>query len=220
MSGFLPPGLPIDPTVLPAFVLAMVMVELTPGPNMGYLALVAARQGRAAGLLVVAGVTLGLAAYLTVALYGLTETPLRSPAVLNTLRWAGAAYLVWLALDGLTGDSSRVSIPLDRRSASGLFVRGVMANLLNPKAALFYLAVLPGFLRPEVGPLPLQILILGGTHIVISVLVHATIVLGADGAGRLLPVGRRRILTVLLAVGLILSALWLVLTPFDGSLTP
>jgi hypothetical protein len=54
---------------------------------------------------------------------------------------------------------------------------------------------------------------------VISVMVHTTIVLGADGAGRLLPVGRRRLLTVLLAVGLIVSALWLVLTPFDGSLT-
>ena len=218
MPGLLTASLPIDPTVIPAFVLAMVMVELTPGPNMGYLAMVASRRGRAAGLLVVAGVTLGLATYLAVALYGLTETPLRAPAVLNTLRWAGAAYLVWLALDGLAGDPNRTAIPLDRRSASGLFARGVMANLLNPKAAPFYIAVLPGFLRPEVGPLALQVLILGSTHIVISVVIHSAIVLGADRAGRLLSVGRRRVLHFVLAVGLIVSAVWLVLTPFNGNL--
>ena len=205
-------GIGVDPGVLPAFALTMALIELTPGPNLAWLALLAASRGRAAGVLAVAGVTLGLSAWLLVTLFGFAGTPLFSSAGLEVLRWVGAAYMVWLARDAL-----RPSPP----SASGFerdrpFVRGLIANLLNPKAAIFYIALLPGFMRPEAGPIFIQILILGTIHIAISVIVHGAVVLGAaEAASRLAPRWVFAI-RVFLALGLVAATIWLLTVPLSA----
>ena len=135
---------PVDPLILPAFLLAMVLIELTPGPNMGYLALVSTTRGRMAGLLTVVGITIGLSLYLAVSIYGLTRTPLASPTVLWALKWAGVGYMLWLAIEGLLPPrATGPKVPIIPFAASRQVLRGIIANVLNPKAALFDVVILP-----------------------------------------------------------------------------
>jgi len=202
---------PIDPAVLPGFLLAMALIELTPGPNMGYLAVVAAGRGRMAGALTVLGVTLGLSAYLALALFGLTNWILASPLAMTVLRWGGVLYLLVLAADALR------PTPVWRVGAAtgggdGRFVlRGMVANLLNPKALVFYAVLLPGFVRPGFAAPGTQILALGLAHIAISIAVHLSIVMGVASAAAAWPASRRRWLRWLSAGGLAAVALWLAL---------
>ena len=205
-------GLGIDTAVVPAFLLAMVLVELTPGPNLAYLALLSASRGRRAGLLAVAGITVGLSAYLALTLFGLTQTPLHSPTGLNILRWAGIAYLLWLAWETVRGSDDSGADPNPARSP---FVRGLIANLLNAKAALFYLALLPGFIKPAAGPIWVQILIFGIGHILISITIHSAVVFGAAGVVSRLHPRAALVFRLVLAVGLVASALWLTAIPLS-----
>ncbi|MGL5010530.1 MAG: LysE family translocator, partial [Paracoccaceae bacterium] len=87
----------MDLTAITAFTVAAVAIELTPGPNMVWLAIVAATDGRRAGYAAVAGVALGLAVIGVAAAYGLAALVAGSPVAYQVLRWAGVAYLLWLA---------------------------------------------------------------------------------------------------------------------------
>ena len=211
MSGF-----GVDPAVLPAFALAMILVELTPGPNLAWLALLGAAQGRRAGLLGVAGITVGLLFWLLVALFGLTRTPLHSMQGLEALRWVGAAWLLWLAWDAVRPASG--AGPSERPSGARPFVRGLAANLLNPKASIFYLALLPGFMSPSAGPLFVQLLILGGVHNAISIVVHSAAVFGAAEAASRLPPRWAFGLRAFLALGLVAAALLMLFLPLSSGL--
>jgi threonine/homoserine/homoserine lactone efflux protein len=195
------------------FLVAVAVIELTPGPNMGYLAVVAGRSGWRAGMAVVAGVTSGLAIYLAASVFGLAEAALRWPWVYETLRWAGVAYLLWLALDAWRSAADPKGPPPE---AGSLFLRGLINNLLNPKAAVFYVAVLPGFVRPGVGQPLLQALCLGGVHLAVSVIIHSFIVWTASRAHGVLAtsvavnrsVRRQRVF----AAALVAIAIWLAVT--------
>ena len=200
---------PIDPAVLPGFLLAMALIELTPGPNMGYLAVIAAGRGRLAGVLSVVGVTVGLAVYLVLAVFGLTHGLTQSPVAMTALKWGGVVYLLILAAEALRPTRGAVAID---GSAGRLMARGLVANLLNPKALLFYGVLLPGFVRPGHAAVWAQLLILGSAHIVISIMVHLGIVLGAAGATAAWSGGRRTMLRYISAAGLAAVALWLSLT--------
>lgn len=211
-------GFGVDPGILPAFALAMILVELTPGPNLAYLALLGASDGRRAGLLAVAGITAGLLFWLLVALVGLTRTPLHSVIGLEVLRWVGAGYLVWLAWDAVR--PPRDAGLSGRPPAAGPFLRGLAANLLNPKAAIFYLALLPGFITPSAGPLVVQILILGGVHIAISIAIHSAAVFGAHRAASRLPPRGALVFRVMLASGLVATAFWMLSIPLSARPSP
>ncbi len=202
------------------FLLAVALIELTPGPNVGYLAVVASQSGRTAGMATVAGITLGLTLYLLASVFGLSEAAMRWPWIYQTLRWAGVAYLLWLAVDTWFGASPEASPPPDHRS---LFLRGLLNNLLNPKAAVFYVALLPGFIRPQDGRPLVQALILGSIHITISVLIHTTIVLTASHARSVLKsdTGKSPVLLQhAFAVGLAAIALWLAISTPDAAPGP
>lgn len=195
----------IEPSVLPAFMVAMALIELTPGPNLSYLALLGAARGRGAGLWAVAGVTTGLATWLVVTLLGLTRTPLFSALGLEVLRWTGAGYLLWLAWDALRPpERTRMTLQPGRP-----FIRGLLSNLLNPKAAIFYLALLPSFVKPSIGPIGLQILALGGLHLLISVTIHSAAVFGGAGAASRMSAPTARVFRVVLALSLVATTLWL-----------
>lgn len=202
---------PIDPAVLPAFLGAMVLVELTPGPNMGYLAALSAERGRAAGFAAVLGVQLGLLAYLLATLLGLTELMLVWPAAYEALRWAGVAYLLWLAWDAWRGaEAGPDAHVLPPASMARLVWRGFLANVLNPKAALFYVTLLPAFIRPGFAPTGWQIALFGSGHLAVSAAVHGLIVLGAARAGTLASRAAGSVrLRRTMAVGIALIAAWL-----------
>jgi threonine/homoserine/homoserine lactone efflux protein len=200
---------PIDPTVVAPFLVAVALMELTPGPNMGWLALVSLSQGRAAGLAAVGGITLGLTLWMVAAAFGLTEVVLRWPALYQAIRWAGVGFLLWLAWDAWrsAGDGAGVAPVAMRRRA--LFRRGLIGNLLNPKAALLYVVLLPGFMRPDHGSTLAQALTLGALHVLVSVVVHTTIVLTAARAGgALLTRAQGPMLRAAMALGLVAIAAW------------
>lgn len=201
--------LPVDPSVLWPFLLAVSLVELTPGPNMAYLAALSAAEGRGAGLRAVAGVTLGLALYMIAAVAGVAELIAAAPLLYGLLRWAGVAYLTYLAWEAWRG-SEETSPGHARDGDHAPFYRGLIANLLNPKAAVFYVTLLPGFIASDHAPFWVQALLLGSVHIAVSIVVHGAIVLGAARAGVVLArMGQDARVRRGLAVGIGLIAVWL-----------
>lgn len=201
---------PVDPGVLLPFLISVALIELTPGPNMGWLALVAMARGRLAGMAAVAGVTLGLAVWMVAAAFGLTQVFAASPALYQALRWAGVAFMLWLAWEAWRGTAAQTDAAPVTRSLSALFLRGMVGNLLNPKAAVFYVGLLPTFMRPDHGAPLTQALTLGSLHLGVAVAVHSLIVLGGARAGQVLT---RRMqgarMRAFMAAGLVAVALWL-----------
>ena len=100
-----------DPGVFWPFLLAVLLMELTPGPNMGWLALVALGRGRRAGLAAVAGVTLGLAAWMLAAAAGLAQWLARAPGASTAVAWAGAAFMLYLAWEAWRGPGAGLGGP-------------------------------------------------------------------------------------------------------------
>lgn len=117
---------------LAAFVLTCIAVELTPGPNMAYLALLSAERGRMAGLAATAGVALGLAVLGAVAGIGFGTLVTSQPFIYQTVRWAGVGFLLYLAWDNWRDASRPLDETVEARSALGYFNRGLVTNLLNP----------------------------------------------------------------------------------------
>ncbi|MFN3669756.1 MAG: LysE family translocator [Brevundimonas sp.] len=202
---------PVDPGVILPFLLAVALIELTPGPNMGWLALISVARGRPAGFAAVAGVTVGLAAWMLAAAFGLTEVLLAWPALYQGIRWAGVTFLLWLAWEAWRGTGDPAAADgVDPGTMRGLFLRGMTGNLLNPKAAVFYVALLPTFMRPDHGSPLTQALTLGGLHLIVAAAVHSLIVLGGAGVGGIV-VGRTPgpILRAAMAGGIAVVALWM-----------
>jgi threonine/homoserine/homoserine lactone efflux protein len=193
-----------------AFALTAFLIELTPGPNMAYLALVAATEGRARGYAAVAGVALGLAVLGVLAAMGVAALIAASPLAYLVLRWAGVGYLLWLAWQGWRGAEQPEGETAAGSPLSVWFRRGLVTNLLNPKAAVFYVAVLPQFLLP--GNAFGASLLLATIYVAVATAVHAMIVTLAGSAHALLddPVRERAVRRVL-AVALVGVAGWLVL---------
>lgn len=194
---------------LAPYLTAVLLLELTPGPNMAYLVLVAAERGWRAGLMTVAGVTAGLLVWLLASIGGLVEIATARPQVLWTLKWAGVAYLLWLSIDTWRGAGEGGRSANDRHGS--LFGRGFVANILNPKAALLYVSLIPAFVTKDEGALPAAALTLGLIHIAVSVVVHGSIVLGVAGSSRGLEAARpcnTRRLSRVFAVGLAAVAAW------------
>ena len=169
------------PTHLIAFALVALGLVLTPGPNMIYLISRSITQGRAAGLASLGGVALGFLIYMLAAAFGITALLFAVPYAYDALRLAGAAYLLWLAWQALKpGGRSPFEVkilPVD--SAKKLFAMGLITNLLNPKVAMLYLALLPQFIDVQAGSVLGQSLVLGATQIAISLSVNAAIAIMA-----------------------------------------
>jgi len=201
---------PVDPGMIAPFLVAVILIELTPGPNMAYLAALAAAHGRRAGLMAVAGVTCGLSVYMLAAVFGLTEVFRLYRPLYELLRWSGVAYLLWMAWDAWRSASEAEIADALTPVRWVLFRRGMVANLLNPKAALFYVTLLPGFIKSDHAPPTAQALILGFTHVLISVVIHGAIVLGADRAASLLDRARSQVWIARgLGVALAVVAVWM-----------
>lgn len=164
-----------------AFATVALAMVLSPGPNMIYLVSRTICQGRGAGMISLGGVALGFAFYMFCAAFGITAFVLAVPFAYDALRFAGAAYLLWLAWQAVRpgGRSAFETRDLPRDGPRKLFAMGFVTNLLNPKIAVMYLSLLPQFIDPEAGSVLAQSLALGGVQIVISVAVNAGIVLAA-----------------------------------------
>jgi len=196
-------------TEVALFALTALVLVLTPGPNMVYCVSRALSQGRAAGLLSLAGVLLGFVAHLLAATLGLTALLGTVPLAFDALRIAGALYLAWLAWDALRpgGGSPFVPKALPVHGPARLFRMGLLTNLLNPKVAIFYLSFFPQFLHPDRGSVLLQALQLGAVQIAVSGTVNALLVLGAARIAAFLASSRRWLAAQRYLMGTVLGAL-------------
>src|SRR5690242_6971340 len=159
------------------FALVSLGMVLTPGPNMIYLISRSLTQGVAAGIISLGGVALGFVFYMLCAALGITALLFAVPYAYDALRFAGAAYLLWLAWQAVKpGGSSPFQVKKLRQDGPRkLFAMGLLTNLLNPKIAMLYLALLPQFIDPAAGSVLMQSIVLGSIQIVISVGVNAMI---------------------------------------------
>jgi threonine/homoserine/homoserine lactone efflux protein len=164
-----------------AFALISFGLVLTPGPNIIYLISRSIAQGRMAGLISLGGVALGFVFYMLCAAFGVTALLFAIPYAYDALRFAGAAYLLWMAWQTVR-PGGRSPFHVDKLAIDGptkLFAMGLVTNLLNPKIAMFYLALLPQFIDPGQASVLSQTLVLGAIHIAISVSVQAVVTLAA-----------------------------------------
>lgn len=154
---------------------------LTPGPNMVYLISRSVCQGPCAGLVSLGGMALGFVVYMLSAALGITGLMMAVPYAYDSLRIAGALYLLYLAWQAIKpGARSPFELTtLQQDSPRKLFVMGFMPNLLNPKVAVLYLSLRPQFIKPELGNVFGQSLLLGFTLIAISLVCNALITLMA-----------------------------------------
>lgn len=160
-----------------AFALISLGMVLTPGPNMVYLISRSICQGWQAGLISLCGVALGFVFYMFCAAFGITAFVVAVPYAYDSLRIAGALYLLWLAWQAVRpGGRSPFQVrDLPKDSPRKLVLMGFLTNLFNPKIAVMYLSLLPQFVDPGRGDVLLQSLVLGSTQIAVSVTVNAVI---------------------------------------------
>jgi threonine/homoserine/homoserine lactone efflux protein len=196
-------------SVLLSYVLTCIAIELTPGPNMAYLAILSAERGRWMGFHAVLGVAIGLGLLGALAVFGIGALIAEQRVVYEALRWAGIAYLLYLAFDAWR-DSRR---PVENADLSNTgwryFRRGLVNNVLNPKAALFYITVMPNFVvagTPEIG----QTMLLGAIYVMVATVIHAMVVLLAGSLQHLLLENsrRRRGMGLVFAALLVGVAVW------------
>jgi threonine/homoserine/homoserine lactone efflux protein len=202
-----------DINPLLAFALTSLIIEITPGPNMTYLAALSLSGGMRTGFAAVAGIAIGLMTYGIVAALGLAAVIDNSPLLYGTLRWAGVAYLLWLAWEAWS--SERETSPAESTDIPPwvAFRRGLITNLLNPKAAVFYVAILPEFILPVGRSVAAQTLTLSVLYVAIATAIHAGIVVLAGSLQSTIAAGnRRRLVRRGLAVALVGIAIWFALT--------
>ena len=196
-------------SALLGFGLVCLGLVLTPGPNMIYLISRSITQGPSAGIVSLGGVALGFVFYMLCAAFGITALLFAVPYAYDALRLAGAAYLLWLAWQALR-PGGRSPFQVKKMQVDGprkLFAMGFVTNLLNPKVAMLYLALLPQFIDPTVGSVLTQSLALGTTQIAISVSVNATIALAAGSIALFLGTRPSWLLVQRWLMGTVLAAL-------------
>jgi threonine/homoserine/homoserine lactone efflux protein len=170
---------PLDELLM--FAGAALLMVLTPGPNMIYLISRSICQGRKAGVISLLGVVAGFLVHMFAAAVGCTALFMRIPLAYEALKWAGAAYLLYLAWQavrpGARSPFEARDLPVD--PPRKLLLMGFLTNLLNPKIAMFYLAIFPQFVSPEHGSMFAQSIELGLTQIAVSFTVNSCITMSA-----------------------------------------
>ena len=149
-----------DPALLAAFVAAGLLLNLTPGADFVFVSASGIAGGPRVGMAAAVGINLGIVVHIALAAAGVSAMLLAWPLAYDAIRYAGAVYLMWLAVQawrsqGMEQDS-RVA-----GTAWRAVRRGFLTNVLNPKTALFIFAFIPQFTDPAIGPVWMQIVILG-----------------------------------------------------------
>lgn len=175
-----------DFATLALFAAAALALCATPGPDMLLIASRSISQGRASGFATLAGIQVGTYCHALAAALGLSQLFLVVPLAYDIVRYAGAAYLLYLAWQAFR--SSGV-IPTPAASAQRypigvVFRQGLLTNLLNPKMALFVLALFPQFVDPNAGSVAVQILLLATVLNLIGILINGAVILTASSLGR------------------------------------
>ncbi len=177
-----------DPELLALYTVAALALSLTPGPDMLFCFASGVAGGPRAGLAAGAGIGAALMLHLAALTLGLSGLVAASPLAFEALRWAGAAYLLWLAWQAFNAPPPTLEAANGGGAAAvdlgAVFRRGMITCLLNPKLLLFLLAFLPQFVRPEAGSVAAQSFILGLILFVPGLFINAAVGYGGGGLGR------------------------------------
>ena len=197
-----------EPAFLAAFVVAVTLLVLTPGPDMLFIMAVGATGGPAVGLFAAMGVAAGLSVHVVATAFGLAALFAAVPTLYVVVKFCGAAYLLYLGIMTLRRRDTELvrtdSVPGGRGRA---FRRGLLTNLLNPKVVLFNAAFLPQFVDPARGDVTTQLLVLGAVFVVVDLLIDGPIGLLAGRLGTLLADRRRAVRGLHIATGSIFIGL-------------
>ncbi|MDR0781454.1 MAG: LysE family translocator [Pseudomonadales bacterium] len=176
--------MPLD--ILLTFLGASMLLTLAPGPDNLFVLTQGALYGPRAGICVTLGLCSGLIVHTTIAVLGLSSIFLLSSAAFLGLKFAGAAYLLYLAIGAWRAGASDTALRQSKAlTPLQLYRRGIVMNLTNPKVGIFFIAFLPQFTKPEYGALPLQLLTLGAIFMAqVIVIFSAIAVLAASVAHR------------------------------------
>ncbi|MFT4253186.1 MAG: LysE family translocator [Caulobacter sp.] len=162
------------------FVAASIVLVLVPGPDMAYMLTRTLAQGRRAGVMAALGINAGAYVHLAAAVAGLSALLLASATAFLIVKWAGAAYLVYLGVRALfssTATSELAGGEMRGRGLRAVFWQGFWSDVLNPKVAVFYVALLPQFVEPATGHPTVQLVLLGVTSNVLAILINLVLVM-------------------------------------------
>jgi threonine/homoserine/homoserine lactone efflux protein len=201
------------PANLAVFVSAALVLLLVPGPAVLYIFARSVEQGRHAGFVSMLGIHTATLVHVSAAVLGLSAILASSALAFSLIKYAGAAYLIWLGLKKIFGRSEAVDIDVNVHGNGywRLFRDGFVVNLLNPKTALFFLAFLPQFVEVDRGHVATQIAVLGLIFTMLGIVTDGCYALAAGTMGNLLKRSRtyleiERYVSGVLFIGLGLTA--------------
>jgi threonine/homoserine/homoserine lactone efflux protein len=181
---------------LTVFLLAALILLLTPGPAVLYIVARSLDQGRLAGFVSVLSIEVGNIVHVLAATLGLSAILVSSALAFSIVKYLGAAYLIFLGVRRLlTSQTARQPLTAQRQSLGRIFRQGVLVAILNPKTALFFFAFLPQFVDPSKGSITPQLLTLGCLFVLMAVVTDGLYALLAGTAGQWLK-GTRSFLRV------------------------
>jgi threonine/homoserine/homoserine lactone efflux protein len=195
------------------FLFAALMLNIAPGPDMLYVIGRSVGQGRRAGVVSALGVFVGCWVHIVAAAFGIAALLRSSPLAFNLVRYAGAAYLIYLGIRMVVKRTNLASQQLEPEKLGSIFRQGAITNMLNPKVAIFFLAFLPQFIDARRGNVVLEILFLGLIFNVGGTLVNLAVAYAGGTLGELLRRNERwaqlqQWFTGLVFVGLGLRLAW------------
>ena len=176
-----------DLPALLAFLAAGLALNLTPGPDMMYVAARGAAEGRRAGVVSALGIGAGCLVHTALVALGLAAVLAAAPVAYQAIRWLGAAYLLYIAWQiWKQGEASPRLVSFKQASPWRVFAEGAVINVLNPKVALFFLAFLPQFVDATADNVALRLVVLGTIFNITGAAVNLTVGVMAGAAGRLI----------------------------------
>jgi threonine/homoserine/homoserine lactone efflux protein len=167
---------------LALFLAAGLALNITPGPDMLYVAARGASEGRPAGIVSALGIGAGTLVHIALVAAGLAAVLAAVPVAYLAIRLGGAAYLIYLGVRALLARPTTAAAPLAPASLGAIFRQGVITNVLNPKVALFFLAFLPQFVDPSRGNPVFQVIALGLLFDTTGTLVNLAVAIGSSSA--------------------------------------
>ncbi|WP_415401892.1 LysE family translocator [Tateyamaria sp. SN3-11] len=212
----------IDPMTLFAFSVAVVLLALTPGPDLFLIVGRGLSQGRGPAIFTALGFFLAGAVQVPLLALGLATLVTNNPFAFDLIRYAGAAYLIWRGLRMLSGSDRNLNGGAPVVSSGGAIREGFIASLVNPKGHAFMLAFLPQFVDPAAGSVSLQFIILGLTMRTVALLVEMALATFSGTIGIALRTSRRARAALERAAGLLIIAVGvrLLLMENPGKLRP
>jgi len=170
----------LDPTLFAAYLVAATVLTLSPGPDTMFVLASSASGGARSGIAATFGIASGCLVHAALAALGVSAVIAASPVAFDLLRTGGALYLLWIGMLALRDfwrglNHVSPSPAAGEQSSWAAFRRGLTTNILNPKVSVFYVAFLPQFANPELGHVPVQILLLALVHTAIGLIWLSTL---------------------------------------------